>query len=140
MASSGYLVVKRMPEIANAAGELLFNLCYRGLDRMPPFSQESFEQGFRDPYLFLDSKGPDDLIIDFALARHFPAQLTEVHPLTSLEIIGADEITNRVTDAPLPEGHLGYDVLALEIGNRPRRELKIESAGKRHGSLRSHPS
>ena len=35
---------------------------------------------------------------------------------------------------------LGGVVLALEIGNRPRRELKIESAGKRHGSLRTHPS
>jgi hypothetical protein len=115
MPSSGYLVVEGKPQTVNAAGELLFNLRYRGLDRMPPFSQELFDQGFRDPYLFLDSKGPDGLIIDLSLARHFRAQLSEVHRLTSLEIVRADEIADGMTDAPLPEGHLGYDV----AGGRP---------------------
>jgi hypothetical protein len=84
---------------------------------MPPWSQEHYERGFDDPYVFDRSLSPDGLIPDLDSARRFREILYEIHPPYSLEIICAVELEGPSdVDTSVGEpNHLGFDVAS----NRP---------------------
>jgi len=50
MTRRGFLIAERRPR-----NESPVNPRYRGLYRMPPWSQAAYEAGFEDPYVFSDS-------------------------------------------------------------------------------------
>jgi hypothetical protein len=112
MIIEGYLVVLKMPaDIISSR-----NPRYKGLFRTPPWSQEDYEKGFNDPYVFGEYTNEAGLIPSLQLALEVLGRFTEVVPPVALEIIYAQSYDNN--DNPSLHSanleFLGYDVAGSE--------------------------
>jgi hypothetical protein len=70
MTAEGYLTVEK--DAVDTAPK------YRGVHRVPPFSQEEFNRGFDDPYLF-GVREATGLLPDLAVARDFRRKYQELY-------------------------------------------------------------
>ncbi len=109
---SGFLVLERQPDYVRDSD----NPGYRGLYRLPPFSQELLAQGFEDPAVFHHDRYYDgDLIRTLPLAIEVLRQYREGYPDIPMEIVFTRSWDSH-SPAPLPElpaGRLellGFDV------------------------------
>jgi len=108
----GYLVVLRMPVDIRSSR----NPRYKGLLRTPPWSEEYYEKGFNDPYVFGEYTNEAGLIPSVELALEVLGRFAEVMPPVTLEIIYAQSCDNN--DNPSLHSanleFLGYDVAGSE--------------------------
>lgn len=80
---------------------------YRGVHRIPPFSQERFDSGFDDPYLF-GERQPNGLLPSLAAAKEFVQKYQGVYAAEQLEIIF---VCAAESGTPPPDSDfLGFDV------------------------------
>jgi hypothetical protein len=112
MIIEGYLIVLKMPvDIISSR-----NPRYRGLFRTPPWSQEYYEKGFNDPYVFGEYTNEAGLIPSLDLAFEVLGRFAEIVSPVALEIIYAQSCDNNNK----PSLHLanleflGYDVAGSE--------------------------
>ena len=101
-------MVLRSPEDISRSG----NPRYEGLYRSPHWSQEKFEQGFDDPYVFGDSTNEAGLVRSLELARQVQHRFAQIESPEMLEIIYA-RTRERTSVPPSPGpglGFLGFDV------------------------------
>ena len=108
----GFLVVLRSPDDIKRSP----NRRYRGVDRTPPWSQEKYEQGFNDPYVFGDYTQKGGLVPTLELAERIQNRFTEVGSSPELEIIYVRfcEPTVRWPTQLPGFTFLGYDVAGIE--------------------------
>lgn len=104
----GYLVVLK-PGLADA---VLNNSKYRGLYRTPPYSMESYQKGFDNPYVFEKSISEDGLIPTLDLAQSVRIKFTEIHKFDDLEIIYVQTWNSSVQpEVTIPNVRfLGFDI------------------------------
>lgn len=90
---------------------------YKGIDRTPPFSLESYEAGFNDPYLFGKYLTPVGLIPTFSFAQEALQAYSQIKDVDNLEIIyvqTCDEFAPKTIEAS-GSRFLGFDA----AGERP---------------------
>ena len=103
---SGYLVVlKSLPDQYTQ-----YNHRYKGIDRTPPFSLESYRAGFDDPYLSREYIGLDGFIHSFELAQKVLDIYSQTEPAENLEIIFAREWNEHQSGRMAEYRLLGYDI------------------------------
>jgi len=121
MTIDGYLVVLKMPmDIISSR-----NPRYKGLFRTPPWSQEYYEKGFNDPYVFGEYTNEAGLIPSLELALEALGRFAEVISPVALEIIYAISCDNNDNPSIAPANleFLGYDVAGSE---RPFWSLVVD--------------
>lgn len=99
--AAGYLTVER-----NAVDT---TPNYRGVHRIPPFSQARFDRGFDDPYLF-GERQPNGLLPSVGVARNFLQKYQEVYAADQLEIIFVCTGNVESGTPPPHTDFLGFDV------------------------------
>ena len=107
----GYLIVLKSPEDILASE----NSRYKGLYRIPPWSQRNYEEGFDDPYVFGNFTDKTGLIPNLSKVRQALAHFTKVVSAESLEIIYARQYhSTEITSQSSNFNFLGYDVAGHE--------------------------
>lgn len=89
------------------------NQCYRGVDRLVPFSMEHYSKGFDDPYVSSKYATEDGLIPSLSIAQEFLQIFTKIVEPDDLEILYVRESTNYGEKAPpvaMRFKFLGFDV------------------------------
>jgi hypothetical protein len=82
---------------------------YRGLYRVHPWSEQEYEAGFNDPYVFGNYVNSAGLIPTVAEAHEVRERFLEVHPHAELEVLWTRECGICV-DVPPDYAFLGIDV------------------------------
>jgi hypothetical protein len=111
MIAKGYLIVLKSP------GDILAseNPHYKGLYRIPPWSQKNYEEGFDDPYVFGNFTDKTGLIPTLSKVQQALAHFTKVIPTESLEIIYAQQYNAaEIPSQTANSNFLGYDVAGEE--------------------------
>ena len=107
----GYLVVEKF-----LTDESLANPRYRGIHSTPPWSQDQYEAGFDDPYVFGRFSDQHGLIRTVGDAKEVLRRLTPIYPRDNLTIVFVEDQGQENAGFNEPEGTtlLGYDVAATD--------------------------